>query len=107
MANNIWIKYNKISDTDATVITQNFVPNDPINGIPTAQQSEGVFVDSIPVEEVQVGKYSELHINPITLELSYLYINIPVIPKTEVQINSERIDAMESTLLGLMDLSMM
>lgn len=73
MSNNIWIKYNKISDTDAIVETQNYDPYNPITGIPTNLLNEGVFVDSIPEPTPQDGQTYELHINPTTLELSYVY----------------------------------
>lgn len=92
--NEIWIKFDKISDSDGIVRTQNFVPNDPILGIPLEKQSEGIFITSIPEQPaITTDQTNELHIDPTTNEL--FWITKPRIKSPE-EITQENIANLQS-----------
>lgn len=95
MTNSIWIKYDVISETDGIVTEQNFVPNAPINGVSEDRARHGIYIDSIPVEPpINIGQANILHINPTTLELFWVTIDIP---KTEIELALERIAYLEKS----------
>lgn len=91
----IWIKYKKINNDNALVVTQNFFPFDKVTGIPEEDQIQGIFIEKIPEPIIQDGKNPILHINPNTKEMWYEYVDIP---KTQEQIQQEKITALEQQL---------
>ncbi|MDQ7096375.1 hypothetical protein REC12_22530 [Desulfosporosinus sp. PR] len=74
----VFIKFQKISDTDGIVTYQNFVPDDPFHGVSQDQRSTGIMVDSVPEPTPQTNKGQELHINPQTLVLTWVYPDITI-----------------------------
>lgn len=104
MMDKIWIYFNKTSDTDAIVTSINYVPNDPINGIPPDKQNLGIFVDSIPEPTPATNQTYELHINPSTLQFSYVYIDIP---KSQEQIIADLQLQLKATNEAIADLSVL
>ncbi|MFL0194339.1 hypothetical protein ACJDU8_01930 [Clostridium sp. WILCCON 0269] len=78
MANNIFVKTQAISETDSLVTYINYVPNDPVNGVPPNGLTNGFYVDSIPTPDTtKVNMDYQLHYNPSTQTFSYVYTSRP------------------------------
>jgi len=94
-----------IDPTKSKVGMVHDMPFDTVNGMKMTQaqlESIGVLVDSVPdplpLEGQQV---TGMFIDPATKIISYEYA---VPPKTEVELNTERIDAMENALMDVMSM---
>lgn len=78
----------KISDTDSLVRAVHLQPFDPVDGLGKTQaelEATGIFVDTLPTSDATkiVGNFEELHANPSTKEVWYVYT---ARPKTQEEI---------------------
>lgn len=83
------------------VTTIHYMPFDTEHGLnKTAEEleQEGILVDSIPEPEEVEGKDPVLYCNPETKELWYEYEDIP---KTEEEIQAEKVESLEQSIAEL------
>lgn len=94
----IWIMYDKISETEGRVTTTNYHPSDPVYGISAEQAKEGLFVDNIAEPLAVEGQTSELHIKLTTLTLFYVYSSaVTQLPQLTLQeINDNQLTIMDA-----------
>lgn len=100
----VWVKYEKITDADALVQTVHYVPDELSKEI----KAKGVMVEFIPNSITPDDKIEELHINPVTLEMWYVYKDIIPTKEEELQVEVAELKAQNAQiLLAVAELSMM
>lgn len=96
----IWIRFDKLNETDGVVIEQNFIPDDPIHGVSGDRVDSGIFITDIPNEPpVNVGQVNILHINPLTNELFWVTESRQLTPEEQTKQEIESLKAQNAQML--------
>lgn len=90
----IFLGYNKLAKEDVAIDLTHYFPDE----LPQEMLEQGLLVEEVPEPEQREGKYGVLMINPVTKELYYNYFDIP---KTEADLQRERLQSLEEENAGL------
>lgn len=95
----VFIRGDKIDDTNIAVSFQHFAPLDKKDGLTEEQLAEGFLVDEIPEPEEVKGARPLLCYNTEEKKCYYKYVEVKVVPQITLADVNEKVDVLMQLLL--------